>query len=298
MTFESIIYADEVKHLCRRLMVDPKRVSITSVSGGFSNRAFHFAYLNRNWMVRLPIKNQKQRVQALDTSEEGRLLKVIAEAGLTPSVVFNDEITGALVTAYLKDAVTWNSTMVGQSENLRRIAATLRSLHSVDVGFTLPLFKPTMVCERYFDLLRNSQENKNQKLNVEQKGWQADLRQLAVIYERSFPSITLCHHDLVSGNILDSKQLWLVDFEYAVQAHPILDIASLVALNGLNLHQRSLLLKFYFGEEVIPFNNSQLDEVIRLEQLISYFWALAQMNGSVKMPNVEGFADSMTTMLR
>ena len=298
MTFERVIYADEVKHLCRRLKVDPKSVSITSISGGFSNRAFRFSYLNRNWMVRLPLKNQKQRVQILDTSDESRLLKIVAEAGLTPSVVFNDAITGALVTTYLKDAVTWNSTMVGQPENLRRIAATLRSLHSVDVGFRLPFFKPTMLCERYFDVLRNSQGNKNRKFSVEQKRWQTDLKQLAVIYEKSFPPITLCHHDLISGNILDSKQLWLVDFEYAVQAHPILDIASLVALNGLNMHQRSLLLEFYFGEELIPFNNSQLDNVIRLEQLISYFWALAQMNGSVKMPKVEGFADSMTAMLR
>lgn len=298
MKFERSIHADEVKHLCRRFKIDPKEVSIKSISGGLSNRAFHFECRNRNWMVRLPLKNQKKRFQVLDTSTEKCLLKVISKAGLTPSVIFDDEMTGALVTTYLNNAVTWDSAMVCQPENLRRIAATLYSLHSIDADFRLPVFKPITLSESYFYVLRGSQGNKNRSFSVEQKSWQTELRQLAIMYEKSFKPITFCHHDLIATNILDTQQIWLVDFEYAVQAHPILDIASLSALNGLNMNQRSLLLEFYFGEDLIPFNHSQLNEVIRLEQLISYFWALAQMHSSVKMPKIEGFAGSMAAMLR
>ena len=64
------------------------------------------------------------------------------------------------------------------------------------------------------------------------------------------------------------------------------------------MNQYPLLLESYFKEELIPFNYSQLDDVIRLERLISYFWALVEMDSSVKMPKIEGFAESIAAMLR
>ena len=64
------------------------------------------------------------------------------------------------------------------------------------------------------------------------------------------------------------------------------------------MNQYPLLLESYFKEESIPFNYSQLDDVIRLERLISYFWALVEMHSSVKMSKIEGFAESIAAMLR
>ena len=298
MLFDEMIRANEVKHLCGRLKIDSNRVTVKPISNGLSNRAFRFSYGKKNWMVRLPKNNLKERFQTLDNSTEKRLLQSVSKAGLTPTVIFDDESTGALVTTFLNNAITWDSSMLSQPENLGRIAETLSSLHSINVGFRLPLFKPTTLCESYFNVLKGSQDHKNRTFNIEQKNWQIELRQLAIMYEKTFSPITLCHHDLIAANILDSDQLWLVDFEYAVQAHPILDIASLIALNGLNMNQYPLILESYFKEELIPFNYSQLDDVIRLERLISYFWALVEMDSSVKMSKIEGFAESIAAMLR
>mgnify|MGYP001227210060 CR=1 FL=1 len=298
MNLNNGIHAEEIKRLCRRLKLNPKKVSVKSLSGGLSNRGFLFSCHKKNWMVRLPKKGQKSQLKVLDVSIESRLLKVVANAGITPALFFDDKHTGALVTFYIENAISWNAQIASQPENLKRIATTLRTLHSIKLDFTLPSFRPAQLCEKFLDILITPVGSRVRKLRKEQKSWQEEFATLAKAYEKKFPPITLCHHDLTGTNILDAQQLWLVDFEYAVQAHPILDIASLSALNALSMQQSLLLVESYYGEDPVPFSKKQLNEVIRLEKLIAYFWALTQINDEDKNSKVSYFADSMAAMLR
>ena len=75
--------------------------------------------------------------------------------------------------------------------------------------------------------------------------------------------------------MLDDGGLKLVDFEYAVTAAPVLDIAGLAALNDFDEDERWRLAEAYYSPAPVPFTVGELCKVARLVQLIAYFWALS-----------------------
>jgi thiamine kinase-like enzyme len=66
-----------------------------------------------------------------------------------------------------------------------------------------------------------------------------------------------------------------VDFEYAVRAPAIVDLASLAAMNDFGRTERVMLLTAYYGSEAAAPSIEALDDVIRLQGLLAYFWALS-----------------------
>src|SRR5690606_39534213 len=101
-----------------------------------------------------------------------------------------------------------------------------------------------------------------------------ELFELARAYRARYPSEVLCHNDLVASNVLDDGDLKLVDFEYAVTAAPVLDLAGIAALNDFDDDGWRLAEAYYEGMRV-PFSWGELRKVVRLVRLIAYFWALS-----------------------
>jgi len=292
---EGGIGAVDLKRLCHLLSLDVDRVVVDPLSGGLSNRTFRLRHGADSWVVRLPLGTEERRFQTLDVGMEEQLLSAVSEAGLTPAVVLCDSSTGALVTEYLASAVPWTAEVARRPENLRRIAATLRSLHGVNVREPLTRFRPVVLAERYLD---SAKRTRGERSGADESRWARDLRALAAEYEKSFSPSVICHHDLVAANILEDRQLWLVDFEYALRAHPILDLASLAGMNGYDATQCALLSEAYFDAAPIPFRAEQLDDVVRLERLLSYFWAVSRHGYFATDSDLSRFADSMAAMLR
>ncbi len=296
---EAVIGQEDLSRLTRLLNVDGGDLLIEPLSGGLSNRSFRLSHAERHWVVRLPIVAETHRFQTLEAESEAALLRTVARAGLTPDIIACDPGTGALITEYLRNAAPWTPEKARLPENVKRIAATLRSLHGLMVSPDLRIpFRPVRLAEKYLDTVRRLKRGEDLGIGVEEKRWAEELRRLASSYEACFPSTALCHHDLVATNILDDDQLWLVDFEYALWADPVLDLASLAAMNDYDANQRSLLSRTYFDNEPVPFSDEQLDDVIRLERLLSYFWAVSRRGEAEEANDLSRFADSMAAMLR
>ena len=288
------------QRLCDLLGLDVTGAIIEPLSGGLSNRSFRLSHGSHGWAVRLPFNSEEQRFETLDPASEQGVLVAVAQASLTPDFVLYDPGTGALVTRYLERAVPWTAAQARLPENLGRIAATLRSLHGLKVSPQLSPFRAVMLAERYMETARRSPpgEKPARLCSAEERRWGEELQRLAGVYEANFPPTALCHHDLVAANILDEGKLWLVDFEYALLAHPILDLASLAGLNDYDSAQQRQLVEEYFQAEPVPFRNEQLDEVIRLERLLSYFWAMSRWDSWPEPNDMSRFADSLAAMLR
>ena len=296
---EAIIGQEDLNRLSRLLNVDSGELLVEPLSGGLSNRSFRLSHAERQWVVRLPIVTESHRFQTLEAESEAALLTTVARAGLTPGVIACDSGSGALITEYLRNAAPWTPEKARLPENVKRIAATLRSLHGLMVSPDLLIpFRPARLAEKYLDTVRRLKRGEDRSIGVEEKRWAEELRGLASSYEARFAPTALCHHDLVATNILDDDQLWLVDFEYALWADPVLDLASLAAMNDYDGNQRSLLSQTYFNDEPIPFSDEQLDDVIRLERLLSYFWAVSRRGEAEEANDLRRFADSMAAMLR
>jgi thiamine kinase-like enzyme len=67
----------------------------------------------------------------------------------------------------------------------------------------------------------------------------------------------------------------LIDFDYAVVAEPILDLASLVVMNSLSRAEETELLNAYFAGGELPFSAQEFARVQRLVRLLAHFWSLA-----------------------
>ena len=296
MTREEIRPSD-LRRLCRLLDIDVEALRVRPLSGGLTNRSFRFDHGGHSWAVRLPFESRAHRLHTLDAATEARVLGAVARAGLTPHVILHDAASGALVTEYLHRAVPWCVERARRPENVRRIAAVLRSLHAVELAPGLRPFRPVELSEAYVESARR-QASGRAGFSDEERSWARQLRRLAVEYGASFPPTVLCHHDLVAANILDAGRLWLVDFEYALQAHPILDLASVAGMNGYDAHQCEWLLGAYFDAEPVAFRAEQLRAAVRLERLLSYFWAISQRDDSAEPNAMSRFADAMAAMLR
>jgi thiamine kinase-like enzyme len=80
--------------------------------------------------------------------------------------------------------------------------------------------------------------------------------------------------------------LALVDFEYAVRAAPILDLASLAAMNDYGDAECRELLAAYAGGTARAIPPGKLVETMRMVRLMSYFWARL---GELRAPTADAY---------
>jgi thiamine kinase-like enzyme len=203
----------------------------------------------------------------LDVVTEARAMLAAARAGLAPDVVALDPERGTLLTEY-RVGMPWRREDAHRPANLVRLAALLRALHAVPVE--LPVFAAERVARGYLARLAAPPAAHEARA----ARWGGELVVLARDYDARYAPTAFCHHDLVAANILEADGLVLVDFEYAVRATPLLDLANFAAMNGLVAAERRALLAAYRGTEPAAAELAELAALVRFARLMAWFWAL------------------------
>jgi len=289
MTPSASLSQAALESLCRTLGVSVGELKITTLGGGLYERSYRFSSDEGDWVVRLPVGEGAPC--GLELSVEQRLLEQLGAAGFTPPIVASEPSEGILITRYLSQASCWCAADAREPGNITRIAKRLRDLHRREDD--LPPFRALRTAVEYRRLAAE-----RQRLTAEQQDWGREFLELARSYDAESSPATLCHNDLTATNILDDGQLWLIDFEYAVCAEPILDLASLASMNDFNAAQQACLLDAYYQGAAPPFNMKKLADVIRLSRFVSYFWALACRRDEREDAPVERFVENVAAMLR
>lgn len=261
---------------------------IEKMSGGVSNTSYRVIVGDHDWVVRL----RKSHVvdYRLDIRVETYLLKNAWAADLVPEVVRGDSESGILVTLYLKGAKPWTPKLARQRGNITRLATRLREFHQIEVN--LEAYRPLEASHSYIQAVGGAGG-----LCARDRDWSEELITLARDYERCYQARVVCHNDLVAANILDDGTLRFVDLEYAVASDPILDLASLVAMNDFDGAQTNHLLGTYYKGEPICSIQSFLD-VVRMVRLLSYFWSLSHIQEAEDPSPLNHFAAEIAAMLR
>ena len=307
-----------LERLAGLLGVAAAELQVQRLPGGLSNRGCLLSRGSDRWAVRLPLASGAgddfDSSQASDPSvtvgtggtpgagvtlcieDELRVLEVAGAAGLAPAVLAHDADSGALVTRYLSGAKPLTAEQVRSNANIERIATAVRRLHGLPVPVGVGVFQPTEPARVYTRIAHSAPDSSIDQAD-ELHRWSTELKRLAETHEAEFSPTVLCHNDLVAANILDDGQLWLVDFEYAVRADPILDLAGLAGLNGFGPRHCHRLLDAYYGPGCAPFDLAQLNQVVRLVRLMAFFWALAHGGGRPTEDQAH-FAASMAAVLR
>lgn len=245
------------------LGIDARAAVWAPLEGGLSNRSYRVTLEHDTLVMRL--RDDDAEFQ-LDLAAEAALLQAVATAGLGPPPVGIDIERKALVTRHVS-ALPWSPQAARDTSNIDRAAALLQALHELDVHCRT--FAPQQYARRYIEVasMRGVLSSQDEKLASE-------LLDLARDFERRYQPTALCHNDLVAANILDDGTLALIDFEYAVRADPLVDLASLAAMNDYAARERRILLDAYVEAGGARYRETELEGAMRLTRLMSYFWAL------------------------
>src|SRR5690606_35256076 len=168
-------------------------------------------------------------------------------------------------TTFVPRARAWTRRDSQKLDNVRRIAAVLRRLHALPAD--LPAYRLVEVARGYVRIVGTA-DARTARLARE-------LLDRARRFERAYDATAFCHNDLVASNVLDDgRTLALIDFEYAVRAAPLLDLAGLAAMNRYSARARAELLAAYHDGAPAP-SDREVAETIRTLELLAWFWAEA-----------------------
>ena len=241
-----------------------KGVEPRKLGGGIGHVSYLVTLPEQSYVLRL---KQNSAAPTLELEAEFALLRAAAAAGITAEPLRMDAATGALLIRFMSRATAMTEAAARKPANIARIAALLRRLHGI--AATLRDFEPLRHSEAYC-----STAARHRPLTPREQPMATELRTLAADYTARYPPSVVCHNDLVAANILDMDDLVLIDFEYAARAAPILDLASLAAMNDYAETDSRELLSAYYGSSA-PVSLAELAQVVRMVRLMAYFWALA-----------------------
>jgi thiamine kinase-like enzyme len=242
---------------------DPHGAVLEPLAGGTHRRSWRVTFADGTCAVlRMPVLASNA---LLDIETEVRAMDAAAGAGIAPSVIAADAESGVLLTDY-RPGTPWTPADVRRTSGIDRLTAVLRTLHALPTE--LPAFCPARIAHRYLAALPRDVRDPRVA------AWSEEFMSLARRYEASYAPTAFCHNDLVAANVLDAGELVLVDFEYAVRADPLLDLANVAGMNGFNGGERRALLAAYRRAEPTDGELAELAWLVRMVRLMAWFWAL------------------------
>jgi hypothetical protein len=169
-------------------------------------------------------------------------LKIAAEAGVAPRLLYADAEQGVCLTAFVDGGSTGPS-MFGAPQ-LVAAAEAVKRLHAA------PLF-PTLV--PYLDALDGimGQFARSGVASPDVLAAPLDLyARLCAVYPRHDPDIVSSHNDLNPSNVIFvDGRAWIVDWETGFAADRYADVAALANWFAADEASEALILAAYFGEE-------------------------------------------------
>ncbi|HEY3516814.1 MAG TPA: phosphotransferase [Gammaproteobacteria bacterium] len=240
-----------------------ENVQLRALGGGFNARSYLAVGGGRRHVLRLPVAGS---MAWLDLATEARAMSVAASADLAPAVIAVDVEAELLLTDYRM--MLWTPELVQRSTSIAMIARLLRHLHRLRVD--LPVYSIDHFTTTYLAALAKSAALVP---SAEEKRWADELRRLGRHFDTSYEPTAFCHNDLVAANILiDGAAARLIDFEYAGRGTPLLDLASLAAMNDFAEAQKRQLLGEYYRTAAAAPTLRDLDNAVRMVRLLAYFW--------------------------
>ena len=204
------------------------------IAGSLSNFAWHVSATGQDRFVRYARAGIEQL--GADLHAEGRVLQVVARAGIAPRVIRCDPSARLLVTQWIAGAKV-DPSAGDFDRTIRQVAALLCQLHALQ--------PPSGVRVVDFAVQARRLETALPAEGVRPA--------LAVCAEEVLSRLgqrrahALCHHDVHAQNLVTdcAGRLWLVDWEYAGLGDPLFDLASCASQLELSAASTGVLCDEY-----------------------------------------------------
>jgi thiamine kinase-like enzyme len=235
------LYDDLVQALQRVPEIAGRDLTLTSLSGGITNRNFRVdaAGTNQRWVIRLA--GNDTHLLGISREVEHAATVAAAGVGVGPEVTAFIRPEGYLVTRFIVGAPV-SDDAVHRPETLRRVADSLRRIHD---GPAIPgLFVPLRIAEAYraLALARGVQIPPEYDLAAA-IGRRIEMALLANPIE-----LRPCHNDLLNANFIDDgARIRIIDWEYAGMGDPFFDLGNFSINHELTPDEDEILLTAYDG---------------------------------------------------
>jgi thiamine kinase-like enzyme len=211
--------------------------SVEPIKHGLTNRSWLVTLDDDRVVVRMSDASTAHELQ-IDRNSEAAVLDVVSRAGIGPDVLLNDLDHGILVTRYL--GPTWSVRDAHSNENIERLAALLRRLHSLDVPSGVRAVDLAATVHGYLRTLDERDVQSGLTLPALRDCADETAAQL-----RKGSTACLCHNDVHHLNVVGGEHPRLIDWEYAGVGEPLFDLASICVYHRYQRSQRERLLAAY-----------------------------------------------------
>jgi thiamine kinase-like enzyme len=158
------------------------------------------------------------------------------------------------------EGVVWSLDCLEEDANIEQLAAALRRLHALPL--TGRTFNAIGAARDYARRIKSGDEAKVREcLQKIENGPRP-------------PNLCCCHNDLVVGNIINTPETRLLDWEYACDNDPFFDLATIAAHHAMTDAQIITLLDAYFDGDGTRWRE-QLDRQADVYQALLWLWEQA-----------------------
>jgi thiamine kinase len=209
---------------------------IEPIKHGLTNRSWLVSTDDDRFVVR--ISDASAQELQIDRNSEATVLQLVSQAGIGADVLRCDPERGILVTRYL--GATWNEGDAQLPQNIDRLAALLRRLHTLDAPSSVRAVDLAATVHGYVRTL--------DERGVCSGLTSPSLRECTdktALQLRQGSKPCLCHNDVHHLNVVDGESLRLIDWEYAGVGEPLFDLASICVYHRYRRAQRERLLSAY-----------------------------------------------------
>ena len=229
---------DAIGTICRVFDASPRDIThITVLKKGMTNRSFLFTCRDKQYIMRIPGEGTDRLI---DRRQEAAVYGAIRDLSLCDDVYYIDPANGYKITAFLENA------RVCDPENpndVRRCMAFLRKFHErrLHVGHSFDIFGQI---EFYEQLWKG-----NPSVYADYRRTKEQILSLRPYVEAHAGEKVLTHIDAVPDNfLLTGDGIRLIDWEYAGEQDPHVDIAMFAIYALYDRAQIDALIDAYFPE--------------------------------------------------
>jgi thiamine kinase-like enzyme len=258
------VTTDAFEEVVRRVWPDG-RSSFEVLGGGITNHNLKVTRPDGTYVLR--VTGKQTELLGIDRAVELEATRAAAAVGVGPDVVDFVEPEGWLVTRFVEGEIP-SSELMREPEMLRRVAATLRTVHAGPPVHGR--FNAFRVVEDYRTTAFEH--------GAEMPAAYASARQVArrVEHIRRAAPERPCHNDLLNANFIDDgHRLRIVDWEYAGMGDVFFDLANFSVNHELDGEQRDALLAAYFGA-VRPPDRRVLELMRYMSDFREAMWGVVQ----------------------
>lgn len=226
--------------------------SLTKFNKGLTNQNYILNVNNDTYVVRIPYPDQ----HFINRKQEEIVSQLVTSLD-SETIYFNSD-TGIKITKYIEDAKDYE--ICCDSDKIERCAHLVKALHKLPcVDFNFDSYK----------------QLQTYKSRVNTPLYDLSDYEYAIEHIQHKPYVaTLCHNDLVHGNILYTKNKdYLIDYEYASNNDPLFDVISFLGENQIfDNTLRERFYHVYFEDKDIPYEELEIMEVF--QNVLWCYWAM------------------------